>query len=239
MLANYGLGFTAGVLSTLSPCVLPLLPIVIGSALSVHRLGALALASGLALAFTAVGVFIAAVGFSLGLDAGVLREFGALLLLVVGAVLLSRSLQARFAQATAGLGDLGQNWLARLRFGGLGGQFALGLLLGLVWSPCVGPTLGAATLLASQSGQLAPAALLMLVFGIGAALPLLLVGTLSRQWLGRVRGGLLKAGSAGKRALGAILVVGGVLILSGLDRALESTLVAWSPAWLTTLTTRF
>ena len=63
---------------------------------------------------------------------------------------------------------------------GLAGQFAVGLLLGAVWSPCVGPTLGAASLLASQGKDLPQVALTMVVFGIGAAVPLILLGLLSR-----------------------------------------------------------
>ena len=65
-----GLAFLAGVLTVLSPCVLPLLPIVLGAAASQHRLGPLALAGGLALSFTAIGLFVATIGFAAGLDTG-------------------------------------------------------------------------------------------------------------------------------------------------------------------------
>jgi len=58
----------AGVLSTLSPCVLPLLPVVLGTAVSQHRFGPVALAGGLAVSFVAIGLFVATIGFSIGLD---------------------------------------------------------------------------------------------------------------------------------------------------------------------------
>lgn len=73
-IGTYGLGYLAGVLSTLSPCVLPLIPIVLGSAVTAHRWGAMALAAGLVLSFTTVGIFIATIGASVGLSAGQSRE---------------------------------------------------------------------------------------------------------------------------------------------------------------------
>jgi len=98
---------------------------------------------------------------------------------------------------------------------GLRGQFALGLLLGAVWSPCVGPTLGAASLLAAQGKDLFGVTLTMLAFGLGAALPLLLLGLLSRETMMRWRGRLLGAGKGGKMVLGTLLLIVGVLILTG------------------------
>ena len=76
-IGTYGLGFLAGVLSTLSPCVLPLIPILIATAIGAHRLGPYALAVGLMVSFTAVGIFVASVGASLGLDQEVFRTIAA------------------------------------------------------------------------------------------------------------------------------------------------------------------
>jgi cytochrome c biogenesis protein CcdA len=237
--ANFALAFLAGTLSILSPCVLPLLPIVLGAAASTHAWGPAALAAGLALSFTALGLFVATIGFSIGLDANFFRAVGGTLLIVLGVVLLQPRLHEKAAAAGGPLG----NWIEH-RFGNfatatLGGQLALGLLLGTVWAPCVGPTLGAASLLASQGKNLGQVALTMVVFGIGAGLPLLLLGLLSREAVTRWRGRLLGAGGRGKELLGALLVVLGALILAGLDKRLETWLVEASPAWLTGLTTRY
>jgi cytochrome c-type biogenesis protein len=233
------LGYLAGALSTLSPCVLPLLPILIATALTQHRLGPLALAAGLTLSFTAVGLFIATVGASIGLDTQALRNVAAVLLLAFGVVLLVPALQQRFAEATAGVASSGDSLLSRISGTGWHGQFAVGLVLGLVWSPCVGPTLGAASTLASQGRHLGQIALLMLVFGLGAGTPLVVVGSLSREALQRSRGRLMQIGKRGKWALGAALLVIGVAILSGADKRFEAWAVDHSPAWLTDLTTRF
>lgn len=229
----------AGVLSILSPCVLPLLPLILGAAVSQHRLGPAALASGLALSFVAIGLLLATVGFSVGLDGGVLRNVAAFLLLAVGLVLLVPKLQTQLALA----GGPVSGWADR-RFGGfsasgLKGQFAVGLLLGVVWSPCVGPTLGAASVLAAQGRNLGQVAIVMAAFGVGAALPLLLLGQASREALTHWRGRFLAAGQSGKAVLGGLLALIGCLILTGLDKNLETFLVNVSPMWLTQLTTRF
>ena len=233
------LAFLAGLLSTLSPCVLPLLPIVLGGALSQHRLGPVALAVGLALSFVAIGLFIATIGFSIGLDAGFFRLVAALMMVAIGLVLMLPVLQTRLAAAGGPLSDWTEQRFGGFSGNGLGGQFLVGLLLGAVWSPCVGPTLGAASVLAAQGQDLGEVALTMLVFGIGAGVPLIALGFLSRETLMRSRDRLLSAGKTLKLALGAVLVIVGVMIVTGLDKRLETILVEHSPDWLTDLTTRY
>jgi cytochrome c-type biogenesis protein len=238
-MTTLALAFLAGVLSILSPCVLPLVPIVLGAAISEHRFGPLALAAGLAISFTVLGLLVALVGFSAGFDASALRIVGAVIMIALGLVLMLPAFQIQLAAA----GGPVANWVEQ-NFGGfstagLGGQFAVGLLLGAVWSPCVGPTLGAASLLAAQGRDLGQVALTMAAFGLGAGLPLALLGFASRAWLMRMRDRMLAAGKRGKLALGLLLVVVGLSIATGLDKRVESALVDASPAWLTDLTTRF
>ena len=169
-IGTLGLAFLAGCLSILSPCVLPLVPIVLASAASQHRLGPIALAAGLGLSFTAIGLFVATIGFAIGLDQDVLRTFGAVLLIALGFVLLLPSLQAQVATAAGPVSNWVEERFGDFDAGGVSGRFSLGLLLGAVWSPCVGPTLGAASVLAAQGKDLIQVALTMLAFGIGAAL---------------------------------------------------------------------
>jgi cytochrome c biogenesis protein CcdA len=237
--SGIALAFAAGLLSILSPCVLPLLPIVLGAALSSHAYGAVALAAGVAVSFTILGLLLALVGFGLGIDAGLFQVAAAAIMILLGVILLVPSWQAQLAAA----GGPVSGWADR-RFGGfassgLAGQFAIGLLLGAVWSPCVGPTLGAASLLASQGRDLPQVALTMAVFGIGAALPLIVLGLLSRATLMRLRSGLMSAGKLGKSLLGVAFILIGVVVITGADRKIEAALVDASPAWLTELTTSF
>jgi cytochrome c-type biogenesis protein len=233
------LAFLAGLLTILSPCVLPLLPLVLGAAASEHRGGPLALGAGVALSFVAVGLFVATVGFAIGLDGEAFRIASAVLMIGVGAVLAAPSLQARLAIAGGPVSDWADRRISAIRVRGLSAQFGIGLLLGAVWSPCVGPTLGAASLLAAQGASLGAVALTMLAFGIGAALPLVGLGLASRQAIARSRHALVAGGKAARTALGLALIAIGVLIVSGLDRRLETALVDASPQWLTALTTRF
>jgi len=238
-MVTLGLALIAGILSTLSPCVLPLLPLILGAAVGQHRLGPAALAAGLALSFVAIGLFVALFGFAIGLDQGVFRALAAVVVILIGGALMLPRLQAQFAVAAGPVSNWAQSRAGGFSTGGLNGQFLLGLLLGAVWSPCVGPTLGAASLLAARGENIGAVALTMVAFGLGAALPLLLLGSLSREALLRWRERLLAAGKGGKALLGALLLAIGVLILSGLDKKLETILVNASPAWLTNLTTRF
>jgi cytochrome c-type biogenesis protein len=233
------LALAAGVLSILSPCVLPLVPIVLGAAVTAHPFGAVALALGLALSFTGLGLLLALAGFRLGLDADLFRLVAAAIMVALGAVLLVPSWQARLAGAASPVSAWADRLFGGIGASGLAGQLAMGLLLGLVWSPCVGPTLGAASLLASQGQDLARVTLTMAIFGIGAGLPLVLLGLVSRATLMRFRANLLSAGKLGKGMLGAGFIVIGVAVMSGADKRIEAALVEASPQWLTDLTTSF
>ncbi len=231
--------FLAGLLSTLSPCVLPLLPVVFGAAVSEHRLAPLSLAAGIALSFTGVGLFVALVGFSIGLDTGLIRSVAAVLMMTVGLVLAVPRIHTRVVAAAGPVSD----W-ASSRFGGFSvsgpqGQFGLGLLLGTVWSPCVGPTLGAASLMAAQGQNIGQVTGIMLIFGIGAAIPLLLIGLTSRQLINCWRDRITAAQAVLRMTLGVTLVLFGFLVLMGYDRSLAIALERASPDWLTRLAIGF
>jgi cytochrome c-type biogenesis protein len=233
------LAFLAGVLSTLSPCILPLLPIVLSTAMSEHRLAPAALAAGVAISFTAIDFFVATMGFSMGLDMEVFRSIAATLMIALGGALMLPRLQSQLATASGPVGNWTEERFGRFSTAGLPGQFGVGVLLGAVWTPCAGPTLGAASLLASRGENLGLVAATMLAFGVGTTVPLLILGMLSREALARWRGRMLKAGKSGKIALGAILVAFGVLTLAGYDRTIQTALERQVPDWLTALTTRF
>jgi cytochrome c-type biogenesis protein len=238
-MATMSLAFLAGVLSLLSPCVLPLVPMVLAAATGEHRMGPAALAAGLALSFTAIGIFIALFGFALGLDADTFRVAAAVLMIVIGAVLLVPAMQVRLAAAAGPAANWTEQRFGNFSTSGLSGQFGVGLLLGAVWAPCVGPTLGAASLLAARGENLGQVSLTMLAFGVGAALPLLLLGFASRETIMRWRGKLMSGSKAGKAIMGALLMLVGFAILTGFDKKIETVLTQASPAWLIDLTTRF
>jgi cytochrome c-type biogenesis protein len=236
MFLNLVFAFAAGSLSILSPCVLPLVPVVLGTAASKGRYGPILLAAGLVLSFVVIGMFVSLVGFSIGLDGKFFRLVSAVMLIAIGLLLAVPFLQRQFAVASGPVG----NWVDQRFAGGeAGGQFGIGLLLGAVWSPCVGPTLGAASLLAAQGQNLGQVAITMVSFGLGVAVPLVVIGMMSREVLMRWRGRMLSSGGVVKSVLGVLFIFTGVMIVTGQDKFLEAALVEASPEWLTKLTTRF
>ena len=237
--AALGLAFLAGVLSILSPCVLPLAPLVLGAAAGAPRAGPLALAGGVALSFTTIGLFVATIGFAIGLDGEAFRTAAAVMMIALGLLLAAPPLQMRLAAAGGPVSDWVESRWGGFSTTGLGGQFGVGLLLGAVWSPCVGPTLGAASVLAAQGRSLGGVAATMTLFGVGAGLPLALLGLVSRPAMNRWRDRLIGGGKGVKIAFGSIFVVLGLSIVTGLDKKIETALVQISPEWLTALTTRF
>lgn len=234
-----GLAFLAGLVTTLSPCVLPILPMIAAAATGRSRLGLLALAAGLALAFTTVGVLLAASGQLIGLDERGLRLGAGIIMSVLGLVLVSARLQAGFARLTSGLGSAGHGAMSRIRSDHPAAQFVVGMLMGVAWSPCVGPTLGAAITLAAGGSGLAEATVIMATFSIAAVVPLTAAGLASRSLFARRREGLAKAGKIGRLVMGYSLLLIGMLVLSGLDKQLEAWLLDIAPDWLPALTTRF
>jgi cytochrome c biogenesis protein CcdA len=231
--------FGAGLLTVLSPCVLPILPVVFGAAADRSRLGPAALALGLAASFTAAGLFLATVGFTLGLDEALFHEMAGMVAIALGLILLVPRLQAALETALGPFSRWASGRAAGVEASGALGQAGLGLVLGAVWSPCVGPTLGAASILASQGKDLVAVAATMAMFGLGATTPLLLIGSGSRAALRRWRGRLGGVGRWGKPAFGLFMFAIGALALTGADKAVEAGLTQASPVWLTRLTGAF
>src|SRR5215467_11865588 len=153
-IGTLALAFMVGLFSVVSSCVLNLLPIVLGAAASGPRMGPAALAGGVALSFAAIGLFVATAGFAIGLDGDAFRTVAALVMIGVGLALMMPTLQMRLAAAGGPISGWADHKINGVRSGGARAQFGIGLLLGAVWSPCVGPTLGAASVLAAQGKSL-------------------------------------------------------------------------------------
>lgn len=231
------LGLAAGALTILSPCVLPLVPIVLGSAAQASRWAPWALAGGLVAGFTLTGFALATLGVAMGIDPEAVRIAGAAMLGLIGLVLFLPQGQAVLARAATPASRWASERQAGLERHGLAGQAAIGALLGIVWSPCVGPTLGAATVLASQGDSLADVAVVMLAFGLGIAIVLLVIAAMGRPLLMRLRGRMMQTGASGRRVLGVLLILVAVSIGTGFDRMIEAALIAVSPDWLVAAST--
>ena len=235
-MSTLALAFLAGLLTILSPCVLPLAPIVVAASRAQGFAGPLALAGGLALSFGLVGGALAAAGVEAG-DSGVLRALSAVLLVLAGAALLSPWLQAKIETALEPLARASGSLERRLPAGVIG-QAALGAVLALAWAPCAGPTLGAAFALAASAGSRGLAFVSMSVFALGAATALLAAGFGLGQLASVARARTRLAALAGRWVLGATLAAVGVAILTGLDHWVEGLAITAMPNWLTAIATR-
>ena len=231
------LAFLAGVLTILSPCVLPLAPVIIAGGRAQDPRGPLALAAGLALTFGLVGGSLASLGIEFG-EAGHVRAASAIIMVLVGLAMLVPALGNRAEQWLSPLSGLADTLAKRLPNAGLWGQAGAGVVLALAWAPCVGPTLGAAFALAASGGSLAASMLVMTVFALGAAASLLAAG----YGLGRLAASGRKfagrSGQIGRSALGFAFALVGATILTGLDQKLEAAFINTMPDWLVTFATR-
>lgn len=223
------LAYAAGLLTLINPCVLPVIPIVIGSALQASRLGPVALVAGMSLSFVAFGLFVTSVGYSIGLTEDVLAQAGAVLMIGFGLVLVVPRMGAAFATATAGMSARADGALMEADTTGLRGQFLGGLLLGAVWSPCIGPTLGGAIALASQGENIVFAGAIMLAFSLG-------VSTLMLAFSYGLRASSLRRmSSIAKPVMGWAFLVVGIAILFRLHHYADAWLLSHMPAWLVDL----
>ncbi len=119
------------------------------------------------------------------------------------------------------------------------GQFVVGLLLGVVWAPCVGPTLGIAIAAASQGGNLLSAFGIFLIFGLGVATSILAFAYGSRKALGQRGKSLQSLARYAKPLLGGAVLLAGLLVVTGFDRMIEALALDVLPQSLVEFTTRF
>ena len=96
--SHLGLSLIAGSLTTLSPCVFPILPLVVGGAVQANRLAPLVMGIGMALSFAVIGLVLGALGPALGIDSESVRNFGALLLIAFAVVMLVPALSRHFTE---------------------------------------------------------------------------------------------------------------------------------------------
>lgn len=228
-----GLSVAAGGLTTLSPCVFPLLPLVLGGSMQRNRAAPLAMGLGMVLSFVVLGVFVGVLGDALGLDPAVVRTGSAAMLIAFGLVMLVPVLNRGFTNLISPIATSANSASTGLDGGSLGGALMMGGLLGLVWSPCSGPLLGSAlTLVASEGGAMRGGVILGL-FGLGAAIPLVMAAYASRAGFTRLRGWVLSHADSSKKMFGLLLLGVGVMILTGADRWLEGQITNVMPdAWL-------
>lgn len=221
---SIGLAIAGGVLTVLSPCVLPILPILVGRSLQSSAYGPVALVTGLVGGFAVAGSLL---GFSAGWIGGLangLRTGAIALLLVLGLLAIFPALSYRLFLYLPM-----HRWVKEAPRIGLAGEFWLGTQLGLLWTPCAGPVLGSILILAAVQHQVVGSFSLLLAYGMGAALPLLAIAYSSRRFSQKLLS--LRAHGATLQRIGGALVAGtAIAILLGWDVQIQLWLAPFFPA---------
>jgi cytochrome c-type biogenesis protein len=166
---SMGLAFAGGVLTILSPCVLPVLPIILGRSLQSHRWGPVVLVTGLVMGFAVAGSLLGFTASWFTNAANILRQIAIVTLLILGLLTLFPKWSYRLFSARPV-----SRWTKATGVG-LTGEFWIGTQLGLLWTPCAGPVLGAILILAAASHEVISAFRLLFAYGMGTAMPLLLI----------------------------------------------------------------
>lgn len=168
-----GFALLAGLAMIASPCVLMLLPILLGTTLE-RSSRPVFIVLGFVTAFTAVALLFAkSIGIA-GFSPVLLRQIAIVLLAVFAIMLLWPALYSRVSVMLQSVSDLGMK-IAPAPGAGKAGGFVVGLSLGAVWTPCSGPVLASIITLVAGAGSSARGLALLLMFGLGTALPMLLV----------------------------------------------------------------
>ncbi len=220
----------AGVVTIAGPCILPLLPIILGTATERrHPSRPLFIVLGFTLSFSAFAVIFGLFGGFLGLTPAAYRSIASAVIALFGLALMFPRLQERlispFLPLISRIAPVG-----RSADGGLGSGFLLGASLGLVWSPCAGPILGSIlTLVASKRDALQAGALLF-AYALGAGLPMLAIAYGGQAAAVRVRSWARYAPTV-QRAFGVLIVLTAIALYTGLDRDFQASLILHYP-WL-------
>ncbi len=232
-------GYIAGLLTLINPCVLPVLPIILASAMQAGRHGPLAIAAGMCLSFVTLGMLIATFGHTIGLTEGLMSQIGAVMMMIFGTVLLVPKFDMAFATATASMSRSADESFSRMPITSTKTHFVGGLLLGAIWSPCVGPTLGGAISLASQGENLGWAFLTMLSFGLGISTVIVALGYGTQEAIRSRQNSMRGLAHRAKPIMGIIFLLVGIMIFFKFHHVIESWLVSVLPDWFQDLSTNF
>jgi len=230
--ATFLFAFIAGFITVTSPCMIPILPIILGSALKKNRLYPVYMVLGLAFTFSLLGVLFGSFGTVVGLGKHTLERVAIILLGFMGLAIVIKPLNLAFSQFTS-------KFLECCRIGprqtssdsGLQ-AFAVGSSLGVVWAPCAGPVLASILALAAASKSVVSSFFLLGVYAIGAGAPMLAIAYGGQRALSGRR--FIQQYAEGiKQAFGWILILTAILLYFGIFKRFEAFLLPYLPSTIT------
>jgi len=206
----------AGVATIASPCVLPILPMLLGFSVGQQdRTRPLFIVLGFVLSFTAAALAFNATTQLVGLSPEAVRTGSTILLLLAGLVMLVPALSDRLPKLNLGIADFGQRIGSQTGSGPVG-ALVLGGALGAVWTPCAGPVLASVLALVATNGDSSQALPLLTAYAVGAGLPMLLIAYGGQTVMHRIRP-LMKRSSSIRKGFGFAVVLTAVAMLAQVD----------------------
>ncbi len=198
------LAMGAGLMSVASPCVFPVIPIIVTGTEHDHRLRPLMIVAGLALTFILMGVVSSLFGSVIAGKMLLVEKVAGVLVIIFGVLMLA---DVNLFKRITVFNKIGNP------SGGKWSGFILGLTLGLVWIPCVGPMLSGVLTMVATQGQVMPGIVLLLFYSAGFAIPMLIVGYSSQAVRNKIRV-VQKYPIAVRIFSGGILIAFGIYILA-------------------------
>lgn len=232
MVASFPLAFLAGILTAVSPCVIPVLPIILGSTLKRNRLYPFLMVLGMALSFSLLGMVFGSFGSFIGVGKRTLETVATLLIFLMGLVIVIRPLSTLFSRWMGQL--LSFNMPVSRPSESLFQAFAVGGTLGVIWAPCAGPILASILVLAAASKNVMTSFLLLFTYAVGASIPMLLIAYGGQKALSGRRF-IQQHAETIRYVFGWILIVAAILLYFGVFKRFQALVVPYFPDFITTL----
>ena len=232
--------FIAGMATVITPCILPVLPAVLSGSVG-SRFRPVAIVTGMSVTFTLMGVLISAVA-SFGFLAEYMRWASILVIISMGIVMLDADINRVYTNISSSIVTTGRRYVPFLGNSelaapgeGLLGGLVLGMSLGILWIPCVGPILGAVFAYVAESsassGNLLHGVLLLLIYSLGVGIPMLIIAYSGKGVSGRISW-FAKRGTFFKKLSGLVLILVGLMMLFEIDKYLKKVLLPYLPVYI-------
>ncbi len=222
--------FLAGIVTVLSPCVLPVLPAILSAGIGKGRYRPLGIIIGLIASFAFFTLTLTYLVHLLGISANGLRYIAIVIIALFGVVMLFPYLGNKFAQVTSSIGNLGANIQshATAKKTGFGSGLLLGAALGLVWTPCAGPILAVVTTLVATQHVTFQIVLLTLAYSLGSGIPLLLIAYGGNKALTAIPS-LARHSEGIKKFFGLLMILTAVGLFLNLEVYLQQLAIKYLP----------
>lgn len=221
--------FLAGIFTVLSPCVLPVLPVILASGVDKQRLKPLGMVLGLVFSFSLFTLFIAQIAGWAMISADTLRNSAIGIIALFGVIMIFPKLSNWFSSLASPIADLGSDLEKKSKYKGFFGGVIIGCALGLLWTPCAGPILAAVTALVASKQVSWQSVFITLAYSLGAAVPMLLIAYGSQKMIASSKW-LSKHAEAIRKGFGVAMLLTALALAFHLDEPFQQKIANYLPA---------